>query len=451
MTNLTLKLIAISLALFASLHAQADTLKHDTGEIWVAGWQDTAPLNTQRAGAAIIKVGDVIYAIGGIDGVDFLRTVEYSLIQDDGALSPWRLTAPLNERRGFFDAVVHHGYIYAVGGANGPGGKNLLRTVERARIQVDGSLGPWQQDRSQLTYPRRCVKLALAGDTIYALGGFSGTLLDSVERARIRTDGTLEPWSLEDKPMTMPRYVNTVKKIKNALYVIGGHNQSEGSGRIEVEYATINANNKLTPWKGTTAMAFGRYALSSAAYRDYLYAMGGLQGAIYSDVIETSRTNARDGLGIWRTNTTLSSPRANFGAVVHDEFIYVIGGTNRDGYFRSVEYASINEAGEIGFWATPAMAAAFKQQRDSRNSARQTKLPNGGRVTDIIHTSLYSYIEVEDGGTRRWVAAPRSEFAPGDRIRYSRGVTMTNFHSSTLKRDFPVIIFVERVERISGN
>ncbi|MFQ5488612.1 MAG: Kelch repeat-containing protein [Gammaproteobacteria bacterium] len=439
-----MRLLLLLLIVLASGTVQAQE------KVWVSGWRQSAPLQVQRAGAAVVAVGEHLYVIGGIDGRDFLRAVEYSRFRPDGSLEPWRRTSTLREARGFFGAVAQGGYLYAVGGANGPNGKHLLRSVERAAIHPDGSLGPWKTLAAALNYPRRCVKLALVDQVIYALGGFAGSLLDSVERATIDAKGGLGPWTLLDERLTMPRYVNTVKKHGAAVYVIGGHNEAEGSGLVEVEYARRNAAGTLSPWRRTAPLAVGRYALAAAAQGDYLYALGGLEGAIYSRMIEKSRIDGHGGLRPWQTTTSLSSPRANFGVVVHKGRIYIIGGTNRDGYYRSVEYARFNDSGDIGFHASPTEAASYENQRRAREQGARPPLPNAGVVTDIIHTRIYSYIEVESGATRKWLAAPRSEFAIGQHIRYSRGVTMTNFHSKTLNRDFPLIIFVERVEPDGG-
>jgi len=420
-------------------------------QVWVAGWQQTEPMNTRRAGAAVLRSGDYIYAIGGIDGVDFLTSVEYSRIKADGSLTPWHRTAALNEARGFFDAVAYQGYLYAVGGANGPSGEHLLNTVERAPIRKDGSLGPWQREASTLVLPRRCVKLARSGRTLYALGGFGGTLLDSVERAEISANGSLSTWSLEKRPMTMPRYVNSVVQARQRIYVIGGHEQQEGSGIQAVEYAALQGDDRLQPWQRTAAMKIGRFALAGATHGNALYALGGLRGAIYTAAVETSRIKADGSLAPWRTTTPLSSPRADFGTVVHGANIYIIGGTNRDGYYRTVEYARFDQRDNIGFQTTATAAAAFEAQRSMAATRPATPLPNAGIVTDLIHTRIYSYIQVKNHGERRWLAAPRAALKIGDRIRYSRGVTMTDFHSNARNRDFELIIFVERVEKTADD
>jgi len=302
-----------------------------------------------------------------------------------------------------------------------------------------------------MVLPRRCVKLARSGHTLYALGGFGGTLLDSVERVAIRADGGLDTWTLEKRPMTMPRYVNSVVQARKGIYVIGGHEQQEGSGIRAVEYALLRADDRLRPWRRTAAMNIGRFALAGAAHGDALYALGGLRGAIYTAAVEKSHIKADGSLAPWRTTSSLSSPRADFGTIVHGDNIYIIGGTNRDGYYRTVEYARFDQQGNIGFQTTATAAAAFEAQRSKTAARPAPPLPNAGVVTELIHTRIYSYIQVKNHGERRWLAAPRAALKIGDRIRYSRGVTMTDFHSNALNRDFDLIIFVERVQKTADD
>ncbi len=412
--------------------------------VWIAGWQQTSEMNTARAGAAVLQVNGVIYAIGGVDGRNFLSTSEFSQIRADGSLGPWQRSAVLNDARGFFDAVEHNGYIYVAGGGKGDNGKVLLRSVERSRISANGELEGWITERHGLKYPRRCVKLFIANNRIYALGGFGGALLDSVESAPINDDGSLGPWRVEANPLTMTRYINSVKSLNGFTYVIGGHAEREGVGLTEVEFTRPTIEDDLV-WQKTAAMQMPRYALSSVVHGYQLYAIGGLNGAVYSDKIELTQQLSGGELTSWRYTTPLSSVRANFGSVVYNDRIYIIGGTNRDGYYKSAEYAGFDEQGDIGFWGSQQQSERYQQQQQARLLKPKRALPNSGVVAEVIQTKAYSYIRVTKGATEQWLAGSRGDYNEGDRVEYSRGTTMMNFHSSTLNRTFPSIIFVEHL------
>lgn len=414
---------------------------------WIAGWRTTTQMHEPRAGAAVVRQGTTLYMIGGVNGHEFLRSVEYTHINADGSLAPWMFTSALNEARGFFSAVASNGYLYAVGGGNGPNGEHLLRSVERAPIRADGSLGNWQTLATNLNLPRRCVKLLLQDRRLFALGGFGGSLLDSVESAPIHDDGSLGPWRLEARHMTMPRYVNTAKHVDDLAIVIGGHRQDGGVGLKAVETARLDGNGIASDWHSDSPLHSGRYALAAATDGQTLWAIGGLNGAIYTDRIEKTRvdSSATDRhLSEWQDTTPLSSPRANFGAVVNNGFIYIIGGTNRDGYYNSVELARINDSGDFGFYGTAAEAAAFAERK---TASKKPVLPNSGKVIAVIQTDAYTYLKVMGNGGARWLAAPRGEFNKGDAIHYSRGLTMVQFYSRSLGRTFEEILFVERVEK----
>ena len=133
-------------------------------EAWIAGWKETSPLNVARAGAAMVVHNNFIYMIAGVDGREFLRSMEYAPILPDGRIGEWKIGPKLVEDRGFTEAIVKNGYIYVVGGGNGPNGQHLLTTVERAKINPDGSLGAWRQEENRTVRPRRCTTLSLIGD-----------------------------------------------------------------------------------------------------------------------------------------------------------------------------------------------------------------------------------------------------------------------------------------------
>ncbi len=101
-------------------------------------------------------------------------------------------------------------------------------------------------------------------------------------------------------------------------------------------------------------------------------------------------------------------------------------------------------AGEI-----PAGHPSVKDVLDAKGETPGNKpaLPlNVGIVVNTIHSNNYTYIELKNEQKNIWLAAPKVELADNTRIRYGRGITMVNFYSNGLKREFPEIYFVERVE-----
>ncbi len=415
--------------------------------VWIPGWKQTASLSVQRAGAAVVVANNVIYMIGGVDGRDFMNTTEYARIQPDGSLGPWQAGSKLIEARGFTEAIVHNGFIYIVGGGNGPYGHNLLRTVERARILPNGALGPWLR-QSDMEVMRRCSKAIATDKKIYSFGGFGGVMLDSVESAEFQTDGSLGAWKLEPEIMTLPRYINSVKLMGNTAYAIGGHEQVRGVGITSVEMSQLDKDGTLQKWQTTSPLQIGRYGHSTASHGNYVYAMGGLSGAEYLDTIEKTTVAANGELGAWQLTTPLSQPRANFSAIHYNNYIYVLGGSNNDGYLTSVEYVTLNSAGDVGFWGTREEADAYQATAETAKVQR-SQLPNSGIAQVVIQTEGYTYLQVrKTNGSLEWVAGPKVNLPVNSPVRYSTGVAMPNFYSKELKRNFPMVLFVGQVQKV---
>ncbi len=412
---------------------------------WVPDWKETSTLGIARAGSAVVVLNDTIFMIGGVDGRNFLDTTEYAKIHKDGSLGPWQPGPGMNEARGFVDAVAHNGFVYVVGGGNGPYGENFLRSAERARILPDGTLGAWEKEKNEMVLPRRCVKIIATDKALYSFGGFAGALLDSVELAEFLPDGSLGEWRLEPETMTIPRYVNGVKQWGNSAYVIGGHDQTRGVGITGVEWSPLGGGNR--DWKPTSPLQTGRYGLATASHGDYLYALGGLSGAEYLDSVEKSKVGGHGELAPWQTTTALSQARATFSVATYRDWIYVIGGTNRDGYLNTVEYATVNRDGDIGYWGRQGDVEAHKA-RLAALQRQKSQLPNAGVVISVVQTEGYTYLEVITPAKEIvWIAGPKLIIEPDASVRYSKGVAMTNFYSNELKRNFEQVLFAGQVEK----
>jgi len=66
-----------------------------------------------------------------------------------------------------------------------------------------------------------------------------------------------------------------------------------------------------------------------------------------------------------------------------------------------------------------------------------------GTVVSTLDASGYTYVEADTGTEKIWMAGPKTTITQGGTINVVTNNPMTNFHSKTLNRDFPVIYFVD--------
>jgi hypothetical protein len=73
------------------------------------------------------------------------------------------------------------------------------------------------------------------------------------------------------------------------------------------------------------------------------------------------------------------------------------------------------------------------------------EMPYSGQVLQVIDSNNYSYIEVEQDGQSRWLAAPKIALPIGATLRFPDGRVFKSFYSKVHKRTFENILFVDRV------
>lgn len=320
--------------------------------VWINAFKKVYHLNTPRAGAGAVVIKNHIYLIGGIDGKDFINTVEYAKILDDGTIDKWYHGPLLNIPRGFLYAVQNGRYVFAIGGANGKHGKNLLNSVEVADIKPNGEIGKWRLQGQGLNSVRRCAKGFIKDDYLFVVGGYNGSFIDHTERAKILSDGDVVEWRLEPELLITPRYIHSITFVDNICYAIGGHDEKKGSGVKDVEMANIS-NGHIQKWRPASPLISPRYGLATINYGKYIYAIGGISEInLYLNSIEVTKMNEEGSLYNWRYTTPMLEPRENASVIIYKDRLYVIGGTNATGFLDSIEYALINREGEFGYYGS---------------------------------------------------------------------------------------------------
>lgn len=66
-------------------------------------------------------------------------------------------------------------------------------------------------------------------------------------------------------------------------------------------------------------------------------------------------------------------------------------------------------------------------------------------VKEVIQTSAYTYLEVEENKETFWIAVNKSDYDEGAILYYDEGLQMNDFESKDLERTFETIYFVQDI------
>lgn len=64
-----------------------------------------------------------------------------------------------------------------------------------------------------------------------------------------------------------------------------------------------------------------------------------------------------------------------------------------------------------------------------------------GKVVQTMNSGGYTYVQIENNGSKLWVAVTQADVKKGQVVTFRPGVVMENFESKTLKRKFDKIVF----------
>ena len=299
----------------------------ETKNITKGEWKRLEPLLKPRSGFSAITRGSRIYVIGGVDEKGFLKECEWTTIRADGTLEEWKPSSPLNIERAYAGVVAFNRYVYVIGGAGGRDGRPL-DTVERAWIKPDGSLDEWVLEENRLTTPRFGAATIVSGGYVYAIGGYAENPLRTVERARINPDGSLGRW----EPVGyIPKasYMLATVKHREHIYLIGGRT-AEGASK-DVFFTELEGDGSLKDWHTTEPLNTPRYGASAVVVADRIY-VGGGTATDQTYTIEATHTGDDHSITGWKKVLELPVKAGDALITAHNDVIYLIGGVNDKEY-----------------------------------------------------------------------------------------------------------------------
>jgi len=86
-----------------------------------------------------------------------------------------------------------------------------------------------------------------------------------------------------------------------------------------------------------------------------------------------------------------------------------------------------------------------KQEAPAPQSQAQPQAGSAlsGKVVETMNSGGYTYVCLEKGGQKTWVAMPQTTVKVGQEVSCKLGMVMPNFTSKTLNRTFDSIVFSE--------
>jgi N-acetylneuraminic acid mutarotase len=342
------------------------------------GARQSSTLRIARSSATTAVIKHWLYVVGGADGAGALNSVERAGINADGTIESFDVVdgATLVEARAGHTSVVIGDSLYVIGGS---GTSGASASIERARINDDGSLGSFTLVPGvALTTARSGHTSALIGNAVYVIGGTrsDGTKLGSIERAIIESDGSLGTFTSVDAILALPRSGHTTELVGNALYVIGG-DPGGGSPSGSVERATVGGDGTLGAFMPAgTALVSPRSGHRSVILGSAMYVFGGSTSGGVTREIERAPINASGSLGGFAVapGTALSIPRTSQSTATVGNMLYTIGGRGTGSAVQSTERASLNADSAIDSFVTSQVALV---------------LPRGHHTTTVIRDAIY--------------------------------------------------------------
>jgi len=212
---------------------------------------------TNLVGMEFLWAGDRLYILGGLDYTSghavSSTAVSYADINTDGSIGSWTAAASLPSGRSVGCVVALPSRLYYIGGQQIRYTTEFTVFVYDSKSEVyyvdldtDGIItGSWSTSANALPDLRGNAGVALAGSTIYILGGDKNSTKQSSIYTATVSGSTISSWSTSGYGLPAAMTGPSTCVTEDTLYVIGGIG---GSNEVyaTVMYGTLDTSGALT-------------------------------------------------------------------------------------------------------------------------------------------------------------------------------------------------------------
>lgn len=311
-----------------------------------------APNIDSRSGFTLTRMGNFVYAIGGLRSgpgpVTDLDTINRIMINADGTLSSAATISHLPTTRGGHSALVIGDRLFLLGGSSA--------NVWSAQVGSDGTLGAFTD--TGVTLARKLAAATIIGGFVYVFGGADANNVAqaTILRAPIGSDGNLGAFVTLPATLLEPLTAPATCVRGSRVYILGGQD-SNNMATSNIESAAINPDGSLGSFTtAATGLLQGRQAgecLALDTSAPALYVLGGSGASGPIGTVEKILM-AVDGTvnGASVQSAALVVPRGGLHTVVIGSTLYAAGGLLANGSSTGlVEHASLDGSGNLGTFA----------------------------------------------------------------------------------------------------
>ncbi|GMR43353.1 hypothetical protein PMAYCL1PPCAC_13548, partial [Pristionchus mayeri] len=202
-------------------------------------WEKAADMSTERSAVGAGVIDGKIYAAGGYNGQASMNSME--MLNPDVAVPAWTMMAPMHHLRGAPAACAFNGKLYVIGGHDG-------QQVWKHGECYDPATNTWSMI-AEMKYKRCRFGAAVCDGQIYVVGGFDGA---AFLRDAERYDPSTNTW-ITIKQTKERRSRSAVAVSCGKLFVIGGFDGCVNLKSVEMYQSDTNTwvhRNKMRDHAG---------------------------------------------------------------------------------------------------------------------------------------------------------------------------------------------------------